>query len=98
MPAPIQRMAERFMKDPQIIRVKAKEMTVSIIDQYYIEIQEKNKFDVLTRLLDIQSPELSIIFGRTKRRVDELSEALNLRGYNAEGIHGDLTQAKECRF
>jgi ATP-dependent RNA helicase DeaD len=94
MPAPIQRMAERFMKDPQIVRVKTKEMTVPLIDQYYLEVQEKNKFDVLTRLLDIQAPELAIIFGRTKRRVDELAEALNLRGYTAEGIHGDLSQAK----
>jgi ATP-dependent RNA helicase DeaD len=94
MPAPIQRMAERFMKDPQVVRVKTKEMTVPLIDQYYLEVQEKNKFDVLTRLLDIQAPELAIIFGRTKRRVDELAEALNLRGYTAEGIHGDLSQAK----
>jgi ATP-dependent RNA helicase DeaD len=94
MPGPIQRMAEKFMKDPQIVRVKTKEMTVPLIEQYYVEVQEKNKFDVLTRLLDIQSPELAIIFGRTKRRVDELSEALNLRGYTAEGIHGDLSQAK----
>lgn len=94
MPPAIQKMAERFMKDPQIVRVKAKEMTVPLIEQYYIEVQEKNKFDVLTRLLDIQSPELAIVFGRTKRRVDELSEALNLRGYMAEGIHGDLSQAK----
>ncbi|WP_251025835.1 DEAD/DEAH box helicase [Bacillus sp. ISL-47] len=94
MPAPIRRMAERFMKDPQVVRVQAKEMTVSSIEQYYIEVHEKNKFDVLTRLLDIQSPELAIVFGRTKRRVDELAEALNLRGYMAEGIHGDLSQAK----
>ncbi|MED4207191.1 DEAD/DEAH box helicase [Neobacillus mesonae] len=94
MPGPIQRIAEKFMKDPKIVRVKAKEMTVPSIEQYYLEVQEKNKFDVLTRLLDIQSPELAIVFGRTKRRVDELSEALNLRGYTAEGIHGDLSQAK----
>ena len=94
MPGPIQRMAEKFMKDPQIVRVKTKEMTVPLIDQYYLEVQERNKFDVLTRLLDIQSPELAIVFGRTKRRVDELSEALTLRGYTAEGIHGDLSQAK----
>jgi ATP-dependent RNA helicase DeaD len=94
MPAPIQRMAEKFMRDPQIIRVKTKEMTVPSIEQFYVEVQEKNKFDVLTRLLDIQSPELAIIFGRTKRRVDELSEALIQRGYTAEGIHGDLSQAK----
>jgi ATP-dependent RNA helicase DeaD len=94
MPGPIQRMAERFMKDPQVIRVKTKELTMPSIEQYYLEVLEKNKFDVLTRLLDIQSPELAIIFGRTKRRVDELADALNLRGYTAEGIHGDLSQAK----
>ncbi|GIN63505.1 DEAD-box ATP-dependent RNA helicase CshA [Robertmurraya siralis] len=94
MPAPIQRMAEKFMKNPQVVRVKTKEVTVPLIEQYYLEVQEKSKFDILTRLLDIQTPELAIVFGRTKRRVDELSEALNLRGYMAEGIHGDLSQAK----
>ncbi|WP_449538585.1 DEAD/DEAH box helicase [Ferdinandcohnia sp. Marseille-Q9671] len=94
MPGPIQRIAERFMRDPQVVKVKTKEVTVPNIQQYYLEVQEKKKFDVLTRLLDIQSPELAIIFGRTKRRVDELSEALTLRGYAAEGIHGDLSQAK----
>lgn len=94
MPGPIQKIAEKFMKNPEIVRVKAKEMTVPNIEQHYIEVHEKKKFDVLTRLLDIQSPELSIVFGRTKRRVDELADALNKRGYAAEGIHGDLTQAK----
>ncbi|WP_250886825.1 DEAD/DEAH box helicase [Bacillus sp. SM2101] len=94
MPGPIQRIAERFMNNPEVVKVKAKEVTVPNIEQYYIEVQEKKKFDILTRLLDIQSPELAIIFGRTKRRVDELSEALSLRGYSAEGIHGDMTQAK----
>jgi ATP-dependent RNA helicase DeaD len=94
MPGPIQRIAERFMRNPQIVKVKSKEVTVPNIQQYYVEVHEKTKFDVLTRLLDIQSPELAIIFGRTKRRVDELSEALNTRGYAAEGIHGDMTQAK----
>lgn len=94
MPEPIRKIAEKFMKNPEIVRIKAKEMTVPQIEQYYLEVQEKHKFDILTRLLDIQQPELAIVFGRTKRRVDELSEALNLRGYTAEGIHGDLSQAK----
>jgi ATP-dependent RNA helicase DeaD len=94
MPDPIRRIAERFMNDPELVKVKAKEMTVPNIQQYYLEVHEKKKFDILTRLLDIQAPELAIVFGRTKRRVDELAEALNLRGYAAEGIHGDLSQAK----
>ncbi|MEH6941960.1 DEAD/DEAH box helicase [Bacillus sp. JJ722] len=94
MPEPIRKIAERFMEDPHHVKVKAKEMTVDRITQYYVELKENEKFDALTRLLDIQTPELAIIFGRTKRRVDELSTALNLRGYTAEGIHGDLSQAK----
>ncbi|MDA8211298.1 MAG: DEAD/DEAH box helicase [Clostridia bacterium] len=94
MPKPIQTLAQRFMKNPELISIKAKEVTVPNIEQNYLEIQEKQKFDVLCRLLDIQSPDLAIVFGRTKRRVDELTEALTKRGYSAEGIHGDLTQAK----
>lgn len=94
MPNPIQVLAKRFMKEPELIKIKAKELTVSNIEQHYLEVVEKQKFDVLCRLLDIHSPEAAIIFGRTKRRVDELSEALKKRGYSAEGIHGDLTQSK----
>ena len=48
----------------------------------------------MTRLLDVQTPELTIVFGRTKRRVDELAKGLEARGYKAEGIHGDLSQQK----
>ncbi|WP_046721617.1 DEAD/DEAH box helicase [Heyndrickxia coagulans] len=94
MPDPIRKIAERFMNNPELVRVKAKEMTVPSIEQYYVKVQEREKFDVLSRLLDVQSPDLAIVFGRTKRRVDELANALNLRGYLAEGIHGDLSQAK----
>lgn len=94
MPKRIQLLAQRFMKEPKYVSIKAKELTVSNIDQIYMEVKEKQKFDALCRLFDIQSPELAIVFGRTKRRVDELSEALNKRGYSAEGIHGDLTQSR----
>lgn len=94
MPKSILDLAQKFMHNPEFIGIKAKEMTVPQIDQYYVEVQEKQKFDVLCRMLDIHSPELAIVFGRTKRRVDELYEALSKRGYSAEGIHGDLTQAR----
>ncbi|WP_134705073.1 DEAD/DEAH box helicase [Ammoniphilus sp. YIM 78166] len=94
MPKAIQELAVRFMNEPEVIAVKAKEVTVPNIEQQYMEMPEKQKFDVLCRMLDIHAPELAIVFGRTKRRVDELSEALTKRGYTAEGIHGDLNQAK----
>ena len=94
MPKRIQTLAEKFMKEPELIKIKSKEMTVKNIEQYYMEVHEKQKFDVLCSLLDIQSPELAIVFGRTKKRVDEVVEGLIKRGYSAEGIHGDIPQAK----
>jgi ATP-dependent RNA helicase DeaD len=94
MPRQIQNLAQRFMKEPEIIRIESKEVTMPSIEQNYIEVPEKQKFDVLCRLMDMNPTELVIVFGRTKRRVDELSEALSKRGYSAEGIHGDLTQNK----
>lgn len=94
MPRPIQNLAQKFLVNPEIIKIKAKEVTISLVEQYYMELHDRQKFDVLCRLMDIQSPDLSIVFGRTKRRVDELTEGLKKRGYSAEGIHGDLTQAK----
>ncbi len=94
MPRRIQELAEKFMHDPIKVLTKPKELTVPDIEQTYLEVKEKEKFDVLCRLLDTQAPLLAIVFGRTKRRVDELSEGLEKRGYLAEGIHGDLTQAR----
>ncbi|MYL60262.1 DEAD/DEAH box helicase, partial [Virgibacillus halodenitrificans] len=94
MPKEIRDIATNLMKDPKEIKVKAKEMTVENIDQYFVEIPEKFKFDTLNNHLDINSPELAIVFSRTKKRVDEITEGLQARGYRAEGIHGDLTQGK----
>ncbi|MGY3703626.1 DEAD/DEAH box helicase [Vagococcus martis] len=94
MPDSIKRIGVKFMQDPEHVRIKAKEMTANLIDQYYVRCKEFEKFDVMTRLFDVQSPELTIVFGRTKRRVDELARGLEMRGYKAEGIHGDLPQHK----
>ncbi len=94
MPDAIRRIAEKFMKAPEVVKIKSKEMTVENIEQFYVKSVEREKFDFLSRLLNVQQPELAIVFGRTKRRVDELAKALNIRGYLAEGIHGDLSQAK----
>lgn len=92
MPPNIQRLAQQFLRTPEFVSVIPKEISVPLISQSYIEVNERQKFDVLSRLLDMESPDLAIVFGRTKRRVDELSEALQKRGYSADGLHGDLSQ------
>ena len=94
MPAAIMRLTNKFMKEPVIVKIKAKELTADTVEQYYVRAKDYEKFDVMTRLFDVQDPDLALIFGRTKRRVDELTRGLKARGYRAEGIHGDLTQQK----
>ncbi|MGX7059921.1 DEAD/DEAH box helicase [Vagococcus humatus] len=97
MPKSIKQIGVKFMKDPHHVAIKAKEMTANLIDQYYVRCKEYEKFDTMTRLFDVQAPELTIVFGRTKRRVDELARGLEMRGYRAAGIHGDLTQQRRLR-
>jgi ATP-dependent RNA helicase DeaD len=92
MPVHIQNLAREFMNNPELIHIKPLEITVAQIEQQYMETPESQKLDILCRLLDIQNPDRAIVFARTKRRVDEIAEALSKRGYSAEGIHGDLAQ------
>ncbi|PZD95950.1 DEAD/DEAH box helicase [Paenibacillus sambharensis] len=92
MPPNIQKLAQQFLRNPEHVSVIPKNITAPSIEQAYIEVHERQKFEALSRLLDMESPELAIVFGRTKRRVDELSEALQKRGYSADGLHGDLSQ------
>ncbi len=92
MPLRIQALAREFMKNPEMVHIAPQEVTVANTVQQYIETTEKQKLDILCRLLDMQNPDLAIVFGRTKRRVDEIAEVLSGRGYSAEGLHGDLSQ------
>ncbi|MCJ0605188.1 degradosome RNA helicase CshA [Enterococcus cecorum] len=94
MPPEIKNIGVQFMQNPEHVRIKTKEMTADLIEQFFVRAKEYEKFDIMTRLLDVQIPELTIVFGRTKRRVDELAKGLEARGYKAEGIHGDLSQQK----
>ncbi len=98
MPPEIKRVGVQFMKDPTHVKIKAKELTTDLIDQYYVRVKEYEKFDTMTRFFDVQEPEVTIVFGRTKRRVDEVSKGLEMRGYKAAGLHGDLTQSRRTQI
>jgi ATP-dependent RNA helicase DeaD len=92
MPEPILRITHEYQKDAEYIRVTPKEITVTAIKQAYYKISKKDKMEALCRLLDYYQPVRSLIFCNTKRMVDEMAEILKKRGYQAEGLHGDLSQ------
>ena len=95
MPRAILELTKTYQKNAAHIRVTPKELvTVPSIYQAYYEVREKDKLEALCRIIDVSDNELSLVFCNTKRKVDEVVEALQERGYFAESLHGDLKQAQ----
>ncbi len=93
MPKPILEITKEYQKeDAEYLKITPKEVTIPLVKQAYYQVPRKEKEEVLTRLMDYYHPKRSLIFCNTKRMVDELTEHLKDRGYQAEGLHGDLTQ------
>lgn len=97
MPKPIMEITKKFQNNAKVIKVTKKELTVPNIEQYYYDVKPKKKEEVLSRLLDIYSPRLSVVFCNTKKQVDLLANALLGRGYFAAGLHGDMKQEQRDR-
>ncbi len=97
MPTEVRRLANRYMNNPEHVQMAKNELTVPLIDQYYYKVLDRNKLESVCRIIDSEDVTLGIIFCRTKRGVDELTEALISRGYLADGLHGDLSQAQRDR-
>lgn len=97
MPKPILEITKRYQKNAKNIKVVNKELTVENIEQYYFEVRRNYKDEILSRVIDIYNPELSIIFCNTKKKVEEVANDLQNRGYFAEGLHGDLKQVQRDR-
>lgn len=92
MPKSILELTKKYQKDPVHIKVVRKELTVSNIKQYYIETRNSNRLEVLTRIVDVYNPKLTVVFTNTKKGADELVSSLQARGYGADSLHGDMKQ------
>ncbi len=97
IPKPIQQLIEKYVRDPQSIRIEQKALTVPTVEQVYYEVDRRFKVELLTRLIDLHDLKLGIVFCNTRRMVDDLVEHLNAQGYSADRLHGDMTQAMRDR-
>jgi ATP-dependent RNA helicase DeaD len=97
LPRPIQELIKTFTKNPVNVTIEAAALTMPAIEQVYYEVDRRSKLDVLCRLIDLQDITFGIIFCATKMMVDELTEHLTARGYAADKMHGDMTQAMRER-
>jgi len=97
VPPPIRKIIERFTRNPVTVKIESTAMSVPAIEQTYVEVDHRSKTEVLCRLLDLHEVEYGLIFGFTKIQVDSLTETLIARGYSADKLHGDMTQAMRER-
>ena len=97
VPPRIRSLSQRYMNNPASISISKEHLTVPEVEQLYVETVRNGKLDALTRILDMEQPESALVFARTKRETDDLGESLSGRGYAAEVIHGDLSQAQRER-
>lgn len=93
MPARIRDMASKYMKEIENAKAE-KALTTSLTDQIYFEVSQHDKLEALCRIIDIEDSIYGIIFCRTKVEVDELTSKLQDRGYNADALHGDISQSQ----
>lgn len=97
MPKGILEIANLYMNNPEHVVTLQKEVTIDTIEQYYIEVRESSKLELLCRLIDAKNVKLGIVFCNTKWKVDELCTSLQARGYSSEALHGDMKQRERDR-
>jgi ATP-dependent RNA helicase DeaD len=92
MPPPIRKLADRYMYDPEIIKVEAATLTIDTVEQFQLPVETKAKPDKLVEVLKAEAPDQAIVFVRTKIRCEQLFKILRDRGLNARALHGDMSQ------
>tara|TARA_Y100001937_G_scaffold22114_2_gene31414 strand:- start:2330 stop:4069 length:1740 start_codon:yes stop_codon:yes gene_type:complete len=93
MPAPIRAIAQKHLKDAEEIKIASKTSTVERIKQSYVMLDGNQKLDALTRVLEGEEYDASIVFVRTKSATEEIAEKLGARGYAVACLNGDMNQA-----
>jgi ATP-dependent RNA helicase DeaD len=92
MPAEIRRLADQYLYDPVTVKVKTDTLTVDTVEQFALEVSQRDKPDALATVLEAERPEQALVFVRTKIRCDQLYRSLRDRGMNVRALHGDMTQ------
>jgi ATP-dependent RNA helicase DeaD len=93
----VERLAQRYMINPEVMDFSPKNKSVDTIEQRYFSVDEERKYDLLQRLLEREQPEQAIVFCRTKRGTDRLHNKLSRKLPSIDVIHGDLPQSARDR-
>lgn len=94
MPREVISIAEKYMHDPEQISVGERNQGAKNVSHYYYMVQAKDRYEALKRITDMHPNIYGIIFCRTRNEARDIAQNLMQEGYNADAIHGDLSQAQ----
>ncbi len=97
VPPPIEKLAQKYMVDPEKLDFSPGDATVETIEQFYFTVDNERKFELLVKLLEREQPSQAIIFCRTKRRTDQIARRLSKKLKGVDCMHGDMTQSARDR-
>ncbi|ARA93907.1 RNA helicase [Rhodothermaceae bacterium RA] len=92
LPAPIRRLAIRYLRDPETVAIGTRQRTAATVEQRYYLVHQRDKLAALTRLLEMEPVESVLVFARTRANTVAVAHALTDRGYPAEALNGEMNQ------
>ena len=92
MPPPIRKLADNYLYDPELVKVKSDTLTVESVEQFQVDVKSSDKAEKLVEVLAAEKPDQAIVFVRTKIRCDQLHRKLRDSGMNVKALHGDMSQ------
>lgn len=92
IPKRIRSLAKKYLKNPKTIVIKTKQLTTELTEQIYFEVTRSDRLEALTRIIDMEPEFYGLIFCRTKVETSKLADRLVDRGYDADALHGDISQ------
>lgn len=93
VPKAIRNIMNKWMDNPEMIKIEGQTETAEGIDQYFMEVRDSMRTEAITRVVDMANFKLTLIFCNTKRKCDELVQDLQSRGYSSDALHGDMNQS-----
>src|SRR6056297_1670072 len=92
VPKAIKNIMNRWMDNPEMIKVEGKAQTAEGIEQYVMEVRDSMRVEAISRVIDMTGANLTLVFSNTKRRCDSLVQEFQARGFSADALHGDMRQ------
>ena len=94
LPKEVEEIARSYMKNPEVVTVGQRNAGSDNVEHYYYMVKEEDRYAALKRIADFNPDIYAIVFCKTREETQKIADALQKDGYDADALHGDLSQAQ----